>query len=145
MSREDKSRSHTPFWRSVITSLFTTALDFGTLIGLTELAGIDYVLSTWIGTIVGSLSNFAINKSWAFSARSAPTGPALGRFVLVQAGASGLHTVGVWALTHFGRLPYPVSKLLVAAAVYLAWNYPLNRWFVFRARDGGPNQDPARP
>jgi putative flippase GtrA len=119
------------FQRSVLTSLFTTALDFGTLLGLTELAGVDYVLSTWIGTVVGSLTNFTINKLWAFSAREAPTGRALGRFALVQAGASGLHTAGVWALTRFARVPYPVSKLAVAAAVYLVWNYPLNRRFVF--------------
>ena len=40
----------------------TTALDFVTLTGLVELAGVDYVLATWIGTIVGSLSNFSINR-----------------------------------------------------------------------------------
>jgi putative flippase GtrA len=122
------------FRRSLLTSLFTTGLDFGTLIGLTELAHVDYVLATWLGTVVGSLSNFTINKVWAFSAREAPTGPALARFVVVQAGASGLHTLGVWLLTRFGGLPYPASKVLIAAAVYLAWNYPLNRQFVFSPR-----------
>jgi putative flippase GtrA len=122
------------FGRSVATSLFTTALDFGTLVGLTELVGINYVAATWVGTVVGSLSNFGLNKVWAFSAREAPAVPAFGRFAVVQAGASALHTVGVWALTRFGRLPYPVSKLVVATAVYLGWNYPLNRWFVFNPR-----------
>ena len=131
------------FGRSLLTSLFTTALDFGTLIGLTELAGLNYVLATWLGTVVGSLANFAVNKLWAFSAREAPAVPALGRFVLVQAGASAWHTAGVWALTRFGRLPYPVSKLIVAAAVYLAWNYPLNRWFVFNPRHLRPAAERA--
>jgi putative flippase GtrA len=132
------------FGRSLLTSLFTTALDFGTLIGLTELAGLNYVLATWLGTVVGSLANFAVNKLWAFSARAAPAVPALGRFVLVQAGASAWHTAGVWALTRFGRLPYPVSKIIVAAAVYLAWNYPLNRWFVFNPRHLRPAAERAR-
>ena len=120
------------FSRSVVTSVLTTALDFGTLVGLTELAGVNYVLATWIGTIVGALANFTINKLWAFDAGDMPAIPAMGRFVGVQAGASGLHTAGVWALTRFAHLPYPVSKLVIAAAVYLSWNYPLNRWFVFR-------------
>jgi len=120
------------FSRSVLTSLLTTALDFGTLIGLTELCGVNYVLATWIGTIVGSLSNFTINKVWAFYAHDMPAMPAVARFVLVQAGASGLHTAGVWVMTKFFRFPYPVSKLVVAATVYLVWNYPLNRHFVFR-------------
>ena len=128
-----RSNGRVIFGRSVLTSLLTTALDFGTLVGLTELAGVGYVLATWIGTVVGSLSNFAINKQWAFGARGSPAMPAFGRFVVVQAGASALHTVGVWLLTRFGRLPYPASKLVVATAVYLGWNYPLNRWFVFRA------------
>ncbi len=132
------------FARSLLTSLLTTALDFGTLVGLTELLGVNYVLATWIGTVVGSLSNFAINKVWAFSARQAPAIPALGRFVLVQAGASAWHTAGVWALTRFGRLPYPASKAIVAAAVYLAWNYPLNRRFVFNPRHQRPAAERAR-
>jgi putative flippase GtrA len=132
------------FGRSVLTSLLTTALDFATLVGLTELAGINYVLSTWIGTVVGSLANFGINKVWAFSAGDAPALPAFGRFVVVQGGASALHTVGVWLLTRFGRLPYPASKLLVATAVYLVWNYPLNRWFVFNPRHRGGATESAR-
>jgi len=131
------------FLRSLLTSLFTTALDFGTLVGLTELVHVNYVLSTWLGSVVGSLANFTINKQWAFSARHVPTGPAFGRFLLVQAGASGLHTLGVWLFTRFGRLPYPASKLVVAGLVYLIWNYPLNRWFVFptRAPTRAPTSD----
>jgi putative flippase GtrA len=132
------------FGRSILTSLFTTALDFGALVGLVQLAGVNYVWATWIGTVVGSLSNFTINKLWAFSARDAPAAPAVGRFVLVQAGASAWHTAGVWALTRFGRLPYAVSKVIVATAVYLAWNYPLNRWFVFNPRHRRPASAPAR-
>ncbi len=136
------------FRRSVLTSLLTTALDFGTLMGLTELVGVNYVLATWIGTVVGSLSNFAINKQWAFSARSAPAMPTLGRFVVVQIGASGLHTAGVWLLTRFGGLPFPVSKLVIAAVVYLGWNYPLNRWLVFNPhfpRSPHSGQSPRDP
>jgi putative flippase GtrA len=119
------------FRRSTLTSLLTTALDFGTLVGLTELAHVNYVVATWIGTVVGSLANFLINKLWAFDAREIPAGPALARFVVVQAGASALHTLGVWALTHFAHVPYPASKLAIAGTVYLVWNFPLNRRFVF--------------
>lgn len=132
------------FGRSLLTSLLTTALDFATLLGLTELAGLNYVLSTWVGTVVGSISNFTINRVWAFSARAAPAVPAFGRFVVVQSGASALHTLGVWALTRFGHLPYPGSKLAVAAAVYLIWNYPLNRWFVFNPRHRAGATESAR-
>src|SRR3954462_6781068 len=126
------------FSRSVLTSLLTPALDFGTLVALTEGEGVNYVMATTIGTIVGSIANFTFNKLWAFYARDTPALPAAARFVGVQIGASALHTAGVWLLTRFGRLPYPISKLLIAAIVYLAWNYPLNRWFVFADRQRGP-------
>jgi putative flippase GtrA len=81
--------------------------------------------------VVGSLSNFTINKHWAFKRSPNLLGPQLTRFVLVQAAASGWHTLGVWLLTRFVGTPYQVSKLIVAAAVGLGWNYPMNRSLVF--------------
>src|SRR4051812_49747 len=111
--------------RSVLTSLFTTALDFAVLTGAVELLHVNYVLATWIGTVFGSLSNFTINKHWAFKGSPVPLPRQFARFVLVQAGASGLHALGVWLMTRFGGLPYQVSKLIVAAVVALAWNYQL--------------------
>ena len=60
--------------RSVVTSLFTTVLDFGVLTGSVELVHVNYVVATWMGTVVGSLSNFTINKHWAF--RGSPLGAA---------------------------------------------------------------------
>jgi putative flippase GtrA len=131
---------HGTFSRSTLTSLFTTALDFGTLTGLVELAGVDYVLATWLGTVVGSLSNFTINRLWAFDAKDRPPAGQFLRFLVVQAVASLLHTLGVWSFTRFFELPYQVSKIVISALVYLAWNYPMNRWFVFRrwATAAGP-------
>jgi putative flippase GtrA len=133
------------FSRNTLTSIFTTALDFFTLTGLVELVGVNYVLATWIGTIVGSLSNFSINRWWSFRASWQPRSMQFLRFVLVQAGASGLHTAGVWLFTRFLGLPYPVSKLVVAALVYLGWNYPMNRWVVFSSRFAGRDRASRPP
>jgi len=124
------------FSRSVLTSLFTSALDFLTLLLLVEKCGVNYVWATWLGTIVGSLSNFTINKLWAFDAGRAGLAPQFGRFLMVQTGASGLQTLGVWLFTRFVGLPYEASKLVMAVLVYLGWNFPLNRFFVFRAAVG---------
>jgi putative flippase GtrA len=119
------------FVRSVITSLLTSVLDFGVLMGAVELGHVHYVFATWMGTVVGSISNFTINKHWAFKGSPLTLPNQFGRFVLVQAGASGWQTLGVWLLTRFGGLPYQVSKLIVAVTVALAWNYPMNRGVVF--------------
>jgi len=126
------------FSRNTLTSIFTTALDFFTLTGLVELARVDYVLATWIGTVVGSLSNFSINRIWSFQASSQPATGQFFRFVLVQVGASLWHTAGVWMFTRFLGMPYPVSKLVVAVLVYLGWNYPMNCRLVFSPRFSRP-------
>ncbi|MGD0838926.1 MAG: GtrA family protein [Polyangia bacterium] len=120
------------FSRSALASAFTTALDFGTLTALVELFAVNYVLATWIGTVVGSLSNFTINRVWAFAAREPSGAVQFARFLVVQAVASFLHTAGVWTLTRFLGLPYQASKVVISLLVYLGWNYPMNRWFVFR-------------
>ena len=121
--------------RSVVTSLFTTALDFATLTALVELFHLNYVIATFLGTVVGSASNFLINRQWAFEARAGSAHWQFARFLPVQAGSSGLQTLGVWLFTEQTRLKYFSSKMLVAVIVYLIWNYPMNRFFVFpRAR-----------
>jgi len=126
------------FSRSTLVSLFTSALDFLTLVLLVEKLGVSYVWATWIGTIVGSLSNFTINKHWAFEAGRRDLGPQFLRFLPVQAGSSALQTLGVWGFTRFVGVPYEASKILVAVLVYLGWNFPLNRLFVFRKAPPAP-------
>jgi len=129
--------------RSILTSLFTTALDFGVLTGLVELFGVNYVLATFLGTVVGATSNFLINRHWSFEAADGRAHWQFVRFVPVQAGSSALQTLGVWLVTNFAHLPYTVSKLIVAAAVYLVWNYPMNRFFVFGKEAGASPAAPA--
>jgi putative flippase GtrA len=130
------------FSRSTLTSLFTTALDYITLITAVEVFGVNYVVATWMGTVVGSLSNFSINRRWAFGDSSVRSHKQFLRFVLVQAGASALHTLGVWLLTRFLRIPYPISKLVVAAMVGVGWNYPMNHFVVFATASSSTARTP---
>jgi putative flippase GtrA len=123
--------TRTSLGRSVMTSIFTTALDFGTMMGLVELFHVDYVIATFFGTIVGFLANFAINRHWAFEAHDGSIGWQFVRVLPVQAGSTGLQTVGVWIFDRFIGLRYWVAKIVVSALVYLLWNYPMNRFFVF--------------
>jgi putative flippase GtrA len=126
------------FVRSGLTSLLTTAFDFAVLTGCVELLHVNYVLATWLGTVVGSLSNFTINKHWAFKGSAVPLPHQLGRFVLVQAGSSGWNTLGVWLMTRYGGLQYQISKLIIAAVVGVAWNYPMNHVLVFAKKNATP-------
>ncbi len=115
--------------RSILTSIFTTALDFGTMIGLAQV--VDYRLATFFGTLVGFLANFTINRYWAFEAHDRSLWLQFLRVLPVQAGSTGLQTLGVWAARGGLGLSLWISKLVVASLVYLCWNYPMNRFFVF--------------
>ena len=120
------------FTRNTLTSCFTTALDFGVMTGLVELLHVHYVIAVFCGTVAGALSNFFINRHWSFEVGHIAGHWQLARFVPVQAGSSGLHTLGVWLLTSKSGLSYYYSKAIIALIVYLLWNYPLNKFFVFR-------------
>jgi putative flippase GtrA len=127
------ARSEIRSWvRNALASVFTTALDFGVLTGLVELFHVSYVIATFSGTVVGAVSNFTINRKWSYDASDGHAHVQLVRFLPVQAGSSGLQTLGVWLFTDKANVQYMVSKLLVATLVYLVWNYPMNRFFVFR-------------
>ncbi len=131
------------FRRSVLTSLFTTGLDLGTLALLVEVFHVDYRIAVFLGTVVGSLSNFTINRIWAFEATHGMTHWQFVRFLPVQGGSSGLQTLGVWLMVDVAHLPYFRSKLVVAVLVYLCWNYPMNRYFVFPAKKEPSRAEPA--
>jgi putative flippase GtrA len=117
--------------RSSVTAVIATALDFLTLMGLVQLAGVDYRIATFVGTVVGAIANFWINRQWSFEAQDGRVEWQFARFIPVQVGSSVLHTLGVWALTAAGMV-YIASKVVVATLAFLVWTYPMNRWFVFR-------------
>jgi putative flippase GtrA len=125
------------FTRSALTSILTTSLDFAVLAALVELGHVGSTLATFIGTVVGSSSNFAINRVWAFRTDGA-AGPQAARYVASQLGSAILHTSGVWLLVRLD-VRYLIAKVVVAVAAYLVWNYPMNRWFVFRYGQAPPD------
>jgi putative flippase GtrA len=75
---------------------------------------------------------FALSRRWTFQAGGARALPQALRFLFVWATSALLNSCGVP-----GLLPWVGSFSLawasVRAAVYLGWNYPVSRWFVFSA------------
>jgi putative flippase GtrA len=122
----------TSFTRNALTSCVTTALDFAVLTGLVELAQVNYVIAVFCGSATGAITNFFVNRHWSFRAANARAEQQLIRFLPVQIASVGLQTAGVWLLTSQAGVRYLWSKAIVAISVYLVWNYPLNRYFVFR-------------
>jgi putative flippase GtrA len=124
------------FGRYAVTSALATATDFA-LAGSLHLLGLGAAGATFFGCVGGGAIAFWLARGWTFRAGAGRAWPQVGRFLLVWATSALLNSGGVAALLH-GVSSFPLAWAAVRASVYLGWNYPLSRWFVFSA-------SPVRP
>lgn len=124
------------FGRYAATSALATATDF-VLASLLHRAGTAAGVATFLGCVAGGAVAFQLSRAWTFGARGARALPQLLRFLFVWATSALLNSLGVEALLSVTG-SFTVAWASVRAAVYLGWNYPLARWFVFsRGKPGG--------
>jgi putative flippase GtrA len=117
------------FGRYAATSALATGTDFTFASGLHAL-GSSAATATFFGCALGGTVAFALSRRWTFQGGSGHASWQLLRFLFVWATSALLNSTGVPALLAFVA-SFPVAWTLVRAAVYLGWNYPLSRWFVF--------------
>jgi putative flippase GtrA len=120
------------FGRYAATSALATGTDFALASSLHWLR-VSAGMATFIGCVAGGVVAFALSRRWTFQAGAGRALPQLLRFLLVWGTSAFLNSFGVPALLAWGVSSFPLAWTFVRAAVYLAWNYPLSRWFVFSA------------
>ena len=123
------------FGRYALTSALATGSDFALATSLHAL-GVSPGVATFLGCVLGGGVAFAVGRGWTFQAASAPAWPQLSRFLFVWATSALLNASGVPALLSLLG-SFPLVWVLVRGGVYLGWNYPLSRWFVFARRGRG--------
>jgi putative flippase GtrA len=119
------------FGRYATTSALATVTDFA-LFGSLHAIGVAAGVATFLGCVAGGCVAFSLSRGWGFRAGAARALPQLLRFLGVWATSALLNSTGVTALLFWFSSPALVWAL-VRASVYLGWNYPLSRWFVFSA------------
>jgi putative flippase GtrA len=125
------------FRRYAATSALATLTDFAFASVLHRL-GSAAGAATFVGCVAGGGVAFALSRTWSFQAGSARALPQLLRFLWVWLMSAVLNSLGVPALLGF-LSSFQVAWLGVRGAVYMGWNYPMTRWFVFgRARGAAP-------
>jgi putative flippase GtrA len=118
--------------RHQIASLISTVVDFGTMVLLVELLHRSAVLGTMAGATFGALTNFELGRHWTFRADKAHVAPQALRYALVSAASAALNALGEYGLHDRLGVQYFAARAVVAVAVSLLWNFPLQRHFVFR-------------
>lgn len=119
------------FSKATVTSLAATVVDFGSLYVMYRFIGIYYVTATALAALFGAITNFALNRIWAFKDTTRTVTSQGFRYALVSAVSLGLNTLLVFLFTEFVHFPVLVSKVIASLSVGWGWNYPLHRFFVF--------------
>ena len=114
-----------------VSGVVATSIDVATLIFLVEVVGCHVTLAAFLAAALGGVSNFLINKYWAFRDGS----PIDLRQVSVYAFVSLITAAFVAAAVHLLAvvmvLPYLLAKAIAAALVFVVWTYPAQARLVF--------------
>lgn len=131
-SREPAATPFEEFLRYGVVSAIALFVDFGTLVLLTELAGIHYLASAAIGFTLGILIAYVLSIRWVFPVRRLSNMPAESAiFFLIGVAGLLINHVAMFELTETARFPYAVSKVGAAALVF-TFNFTLRKVLLFR-------------
>lgn len=90
-------------------------------------------LATAVGAAAGATINFLLGRYWIFPGGRATAGTSALRYALVSLVSLGLNSAGEYVLVTVARMQYVLARLLVAIAVSVVWNFPMQRGFVYRS------------
>ena len=124
-------KSFLTFFKAQASAFIGWLSDYAIMLFCTEVLGIHYTLSIVISGTLGAVVNFSINKYWTFKSPS-PIGGQLVRFVFVVLGSIALKSSGTYLVTEFVQIDYKISRIIVELVVSLLFNYPLQRYWVFK-------------
>ena len=120
------------FGRATVVSLFATGVEFAVLPLLVYVAALPRPVAFAGVQVLANVITFALYKLWAFEARhTGSTGVQFLRQCVVFGGSWVLNTVLPTVLGTYG-VEAVLSFALSNIVVYLAWNYPCNRFWVFK-------------
>jgi len=122
------------FLKSQFSAAIATAIDFLVYIVLVEFFGLWYVFAAAFSAFCGAVSNFLLGRHWTFLAHDDKWHHQAQRYTLIALGSMGLNTGGIYLLTDGMGVQYILSKVIVAIIVAIAFNYPLQRYYVFKTK-----------
>lgn len=119
-------------------SLVAAIVDFGIMVACVEGLCARPVPATIAGATCGAVTNFLLGRYWTYRrGEEHVRGQAL-RYALVSAGSLTWNAVGEHLLADVLHVQYVLSRVITALIVSNAWNYPLQRFFVFGERRSAP-------
>ncbi len=126
--------------RHTVSAIVATGLDFVAVLAIVSMLGAPAWLATALGCAVGAVTNFSLNRVWTFGSKG-NAGVQSWRYVLVSASSALLNAGGVALFMLHPELDYRIAWVFARVLIFLAWNYPLQKTWVFDDRQT-PAQEP---
>jgi len=109
---------------------FCTILDFAMLFVLTHFAGLNYVTSSIISFMSGTVLNYYLCIFWIFKIRVVLNWHhEFFYYAIITAVGLGINTLLIWSFTEFIGLYFMLSKLLATFVTYW-WNFGARKYFL---------------
>jgi phosphatidylglycerophosphate synthase/putative flippase GtrA len=132
-----------PLPRALITSAIATAIDCTAVYILVEELGMTPAWATGVGCLIGGVTAFTLSRAWVFLSNGGRPAEQALRFVFVSGTSAGLNTGGIALVLLLPGMDYRLAWVITRAVVFLTWNYPLLRDFVFQPHVQSPAGSPA--
>lgn len=118
----------------------TVLLNNAIVVGFTEIAGLHYLQSILLTTLLTTFVGFALNRQWTFRKGGRMEWRELGRYLAGVMWSLGLIMALTWGLVRLG-LPYYLACLMLAALMapinfilHRQWSFGLGRRVVPSAK-----------
>jgi len=119
------------FCKAQMSSQVASLVDFGVSVVLERL-GLWYLHAAFLGAFSGGVVNCCVNYRWVFHSQGQKKKYVALKYFLVWGISIMLNTGGTYVLTEVSGTYFLFSKVAVAVLVAIAWNYQMQRLFVFR-------------
>ncbi len=97
-----------------------------------DYVGIYYPIAKFIGSCVGATVAFILGRNWTFKNKDVVITKQSIRFAAVVVGSILLNTAGTFLVTEGLHINEKYSAIIVAIFVGACYNFPMQRYFVFK-------------
>nr|WP_281370800.1 GtrA family protein [Microbacter margulisiae] len=110
--------------------------DYFIMLFFTQVFHIHYTISIAISGVLGAVINFSLNKTWAFMSKQFPYKHTfrtqMMKFIVVVINSILLKILGTYLFTTYMHIDYRISRIIVDLIVSIAFNYNLQKYWVFK-------------
>lgn len=113
-----------------VVGVLAFVIDYGLMIFLTEIFGINYLISSGISFSVSVIFNYILSVHWVFDIKGERNkGNDFVVFVVLSVIGLGINQVLMWLLVEYINILYFIAKIF-ATAVVMVYNFVTRKLFL---------------